>query len=128
MPAKPGSLSTEQARALALLNPHRARPKPRSQILHMQASLLEAACDRSVPAHIRAACARSWDVLEERLRIMDGKPLPGQLRPDLEQRKQRRKPQLLSMPEVAPKESLKPEGGGGGVPPGGAAVASGGPN
>ena len=50
----------------------------------MQASLLLSATDKSVPPHIRAACARAWDVLEERLRIIDGKPLPGQLRPELQ--------------------------------------------
>jgi len=77
----------------------------------MQASLLEAACNRDVPAHIRAACARSWDVLEERLRIMDGKPLPGQLRPDLDQKRQaRRKPTLLaSLPSDPPPAPELPE-------------------
>lgn len=30
-----------------------------------------------------AQLARAWDVLEERKRILRGKPLPGQFRPDL---------------------------------------------
>lgn len=28
-----------------------------------------------------AACARAWDVMEERKRILRGKPLPGALKP-----------------------------------------------
>jgi len=65
------------------------RPKPRTQILRMQASLLVGATDATIPLHIRAAAARAWDVLEERLRIIDGKPLPGHLKPERESRSRR---------------------------------------
>ena len=78
------TLSSDQARAMATKRKGNNRPKPRSQIIRMQASLLLSATDATVPPHIRAACARAWDVLEERLRIMSGKPLPGQLRPELQ--------------------------------------------
>jgi hypothetical protein len=66
----------------------------------MQAALLKDAESPSTEPHHRAASARAWEVLEERLRIMDGKPLPGQLRPDLEQkRKLKRAPSpLISLP------------------------------
>ena len=78
------TLTSEQARVIQAKRRNHGRQKPRAQILRMQASLLASATDPSVPANIRAACARSWDVLEERLRIMSGKPLPGQLRPELQ--------------------------------------------
>ena len=77
-------ITSANAAALARRRSRNGRPKARTQILRMQASLLASATDPSVPANIRAACARSWDVLEERLRIMSGKPLPGQLRPELQ--------------------------------------------
>ena len=77
-------ITSANAAALARRRQRNGRLKPRTQILRMQASLLESATDRSVPPHIRAAAARAWDVLEERIRIIDGKPLPGQLRPELQ--------------------------------------------
>lgn len=77
------TLSSADAAALARRRQRNGRPRPRSQILRMQACLLDSATDTEVPPHIRAQCARAWDVLEERLRIIAGKPLPGQLRPEL---------------------------------------------
>lgn len=65
----------------------KGRQSPRTQIIAMQASLLQAATDPNVPAGYRAQAARAWDTLEERLRIIDGKPLPGHLKPELEQRR-----------------------------------------
>jgi hypothetical protein len=79
------TLTREQALAMRAKRKGNNRPKPRSQVIRMQASLLLSATDPNVQPHIRAQCARAWDVLEERLRIIDGKPLPGQLRPDLVQ-------------------------------------------
>lgn len=53
--------------------------------------------------HIRAQCVRAWDILEERKRILRGKPLPGQFRPEGDGFKRKPKgPSLLSMPDVAP--------------------------
>ena len=67
----------------------------------MQQTLFELTQDAKVMPHIRAACARAWSDLQERKRVLDGKPLPGQLRPDLQQVKERkRKPSLLPLPEV----------------------------
>jgi hypothetical protein len=39
-----------------------------------------------VAPHVRAQCARAWSDLQERKRVLDGKPLPGQLRPDIAQK------------------------------------------
>jgi len=55
----------------------------RKQLVAMQHSLFNLVQDASLPAHIRAACARAWSDLQERKRIVDGKPLPGALRPEL---------------------------------------------
>jgi hypothetical protein len=90
--------TTENASAFGKRKSGKGRPKPRSQILRMQAMLLKDAENPNTPAHLRASSARAWDVLEERLRIMSGKPLPGQLRPELEQMRKlkRKQSELLS--------------------------------
>jgi hypothetical protein len=83
--------------------PRRGPRRDRNQLLAMQQTLFELTQDKSVMPHIRAACARAWSDLQERKRVLDGKPLPGQLRPDLAQVKERkRKPSLLPLPEVPP--------------------------
>ena len=74
--------TSETAAAMGRRRQRNGRPRPRSQIIRMQASLLASATDPAVEPHIRAAAARAWDVLEERLRIIDGKPLPGHLKPE----------------------------------------------
>lgn len=56
---------------------------------------LKPACARD-----KAACARAWDVLQERIRILRGQPLPGQLRPDANVQvrgKGKRRPRLEPM-------------------------------
>lgn len=40
--------------------------------------------DAKISAPSLACLIRAWDILEERKRILRGKPLPGQLRPDLD--------------------------------------------
>ena len=90
----------------------------RQALVQMQRVLWARVQNPQTPAHIAAQCARAWRDLQDMKRIMDGKPLPGQLRPDLDQKKSKRRPALLSMPEL-PKESLNPPGGGGGVGVGG---------
>jgi hypothetical protein len=86
----------------------------RNALVGMQRVLWRKVNDPKTPAHIAAQCARAWRDLQDMKRIMDGKPLPGQLRPDLAQQKQskRKGPSLLPLPEVpaaaenSPKESL----------------------
>ena len=74
----------------------------------MQSTLFGLVQNTEVAAHIRAQCARAWSDLQERKRVLDGKPLPGQLRPDLEQKRRSRRPTLLaslpSDPSPAPDE------------------------
>jgi hypothetical protein len=77
----------------------------KTEIRDIQRLLVDDIKKKSTLPHIRAQCARAYDVLEERLRILSGKPLPGMLRPDLalerEAKKGKRKaPALLPMPEV----------------------------
>ena len=78
---------------------YRGPKAARMVILDMQRLLYKRVMDKETPAHIAAQCARAWEVLEERKRIIDGKPLPGQLRPDLEQRKNARRSKPLLLPE-----------------------------
>lgn len=52
------------------------------QLLAMQDRLFLDTVDDSIKPTDRAACARAWEDLEERKRVMRGKPLPGHLRPD----------------------------------------------
>ncbi len=91
------SLTNAQARMLANRRKGPRRPKPRTQILRMQASMLAAAVDTAIPPHVRASCAKAWDVLQERLRIMDGKPLPGHLQPHLETKRKRAPKAMLAI-------------------------------
>jgi hypothetical protein len=77
----------------------------RQALVALQRRMWAKAHDDKVPVHIQAACTRVWRDLQETKRIMDGKPLPGMLRPDLEQRgtnKSRRQkmPSVLPLPEV----------------------------
>jgi predicted RNA-binding Zn ribbon-like protein len=62
----------------------RGRQADRKQLVAMQHSLFDLVQDSTIPAHVRAACARAWSDLQERKRVVDGKPLPGQLRPELQ--------------------------------------------
>jgi hypothetical protein len=93
--------ATEPTTALQPAAPQPALPKPplprqgksfdRQQLVALQRAMANLGLDPAIPAHIRAQCVRAWSDLQERKRVMDGKPLPGQLRPDLDQVKQRRK-------------------------------------
>lgn len=60
------------------------------QLLDMQDVLYTAALNPDTDASQRAACARAWEVLEERKRIMRGRPLPGSLRPEAKRTKRTR--------------------------------------
>ena len=51
------------------------------QLLDMQDVLYTSALGAETDPSERAACARAWEVLEERKRIMRGRPLPGSLKP-----------------------------------------------
>ena len=104
-------------------NSHPKRPKSYTQAALLQDKLADAVSlcrddmdgcdDREVRARIGSALAsmvRGWDILEERKRILRGRPLPGHLRPDLPaaQRKPTKRVALLAEPleDQIPKESL----------------------
>jgi hypothetical protein len=61
----------------------RGRAADRKALVTMQRVLLERTLDPKTAPHIAAQCARAWRDLQECKRVIDGKPLPGQLRPDL---------------------------------------------
>lgn len=87
---------------------------PRGEIIEMQAILLKDIRNAKTSPVQRAQCARAYDVLEERLRILNNKPLPGMLRPDIAQEREakragkRKGPSLLPLPEVPSVESSSP--------------------
>lgn len=80
----------------------------RQALVALQRRMWRKAHDESVPPHIQAQCARVWRDLQETKRIMDGKPLPGQLRPDgnplpfLDRRKRKPVTPMVALPDVAP--------------------------
>jgi hypothetical protein len=68
----------------------------------MQSTLFGLVQNLEVAPHIRAQCARAWSELQERKRVLDGKPLPGQLRPEPPPIKRKRIPLLAEMVDEAP--------------------------
>jgi hypothetical protein len=102
-------LAMQPAIALPTLSPKTRpqRPKSYSQATELQAILHATVLDKDTKPADRASCARAWEVLEERKRILRGRPLPGHLRPDLpaSQRKPTKRVALLAEP-LDEKESL----------------------
>lgn len=103
-------------------NTHPKRKASYTQATELQAKLADAVnqChldlsktkDRELRSRIGSALAsmvRGWDILEERKRILRGRPLPGHLRPDLpaSQRKPTKRVALLAEPldDLMSKES-----------------------
>jgi hypothetical protein len=78
----------------------RGSKRDKRQLTDMQQALYEMALEHAIEPAVRASCARAWSDLQERKRVLEGKPLPGQLRPDLDQKRARkRKPSaLIAMP------------------------------
>jgi|SRR6185436_1268042 len=67
--------------AQTLTGPVKGGRKFYRQLLDMQDVLYTSALGVDTDPSERAACARAWEVLEERKRIMRGRPLPGSLKP-----------------------------------------------
>jgi hypothetical protein len=59
------------------------------QLCDMQDVLFSDATNIELTAKDRAACACAWDKLEERKRILRGKPLPGSHKPESPKAKRR---------------------------------------
>jgi hypothetical protein len=66
------------------IGPGRYGKTPLAEANLYQRLIMIKALDPKVSAISLATLIRAWDVLEERKRILRGKPLPGQLRPDLD--------------------------------------------
>lgn len=95
-------LTSDQARALAKQRRHPGGRNARAMFAEAQELLLKDIRNKKTTPAIRAKCVIALDKCEERLRILNGKPLPGQLRPDLPPAKDRKRkgPSLLPLPEV----------------------------
>jgi hypothetical protein len=63
--------------------PRRGKRRERNQAIAIQRILTATILDPETPAQSRASCAAAWSRVAEIKRILDGRPLPGQLRPDL---------------------------------------------
>jgi hypothetical protein len=82
------------------------KPKAYSQCVTIQALVQKDIENPTTKPSIRAGCVRAWDILEERKRILRGKPLPGYLRQELrKQTKPTRRVALLAPILDEPKES-----------------------
>jgi uncharacterized membrane-anchored protein len=97
-------LTSESARLIGRLRKSFGPRNPRSQIIEMQQLLLADIRNPATKPTDRAQCVRAYDVLEERLRILANKPLPGQLRPDL--RLEQSKPKRL-LPSFRSMEAIE---------------------
>lgn len=102
----------------------RKHAKAYAQAVALQKLIMADIENPATKASVRAGCVRAWDILEERKRILRGKPLPGHLRPDLpaSQRKPAKRVALLAevidqpQEEAEPKESTSQLEGGGTLP------------
>lgn len=75
----------------------------RQQAVAIQRILEETIRDPDTPEASRASCAVAWTRVQEAKRIIDGKPLPGNLRPELAQlaearKAKRAKPAMFAIP------------------------------
>lgn len=73
-----------------LNSPVRIRPgrlNSLRQALHLQQCVYEAGVKKGVQPRDLAQLARAWDVIEDRKRILRGRPLPGSLKPEKPKRK-----------------------------------------
>ena len=96
------TLLPEQAKAMNAKRTRKGPRNPRSIFILAQQRLLTHIDNPKTTAANLAKCVLALDKAEERIRILSNKPLPGQLRPDLQQVKQskRKGPSLLPLPEV----------------------------
>jgi hypothetical protein len=96
-------ITSETARAIASLRRSFGPRNPRKMMIEVQELLLrDIRNEKTCPAD-RAKCAAVLEKLEDRLRILRGRPLPGQMRPDWPVKEKRKKPAaLLPLPSVDP--------------------------
>jgi hypothetical protein len=73
----------------ARLKHSKALPNPLKQILAMQANLYRIAIDTNLDPKHCAQASLAWERLEERKRILKGRPMPGSLKPESPKAKRR---------------------------------------
>lgn len=101
------SLTSDQARALAKLRKHPGGRNARAMLAEAQLLLMNDIRRKKISPAIRAKCVIALCKAEDMLRILSGKPLPGQYRPDLQGKQSKRKvAALLPMPEVPTRQDL----------------------
>jgi len=74
------------------------------QLFELQDILFKQTLDPNTEAKDKAACARAWETLENRKRILRGRPLPGVLRPH---EGKRSKPMVLPVPDAGEDKERK---------------------
>lgn len=84
-------------------NPH--NPLAYTQIVEMQYELRECVKSADTSPSDKARCVAAWDTLEERKRILRGRPLPGVLKPEVNKRKRNGVDRLLHDPVPSPDSS-----------------------
>ena len=102
----------QSALAVNLPSP-KSRPRRKqaySTATELQAILQKTILNPDTKPSDQAACARAWEVLEERKRILRGKPLPGHLRPELAhpRKSSKRVALLATMADEPPQPSTNP--------------------
>lgn len=80
--------------------PRRGASSDRQQAVAIQRKLEKTILDNKTPAASVASCAVAWTRVQDAKRVIDGKPLPGNLRPDDKPKGKRKGPSLLPLPEV----------------------------
>ena len=80
--------------------------RPLKQAVAIQNILFDSISGKRKTKSSEASLARAWADIEERRRILMGKPLPGVLRPEAKPRKQRQSstPSPIRRPQVVPFE------------------------
>ena len=71
-------------------------------VLVLQRSVFNASLNENIKASDLASLARAWDILEDRKRILRGRPLPGSLKPVKKEKSKRQASQTFLEPTVMP--------------------------
>lgn len=122
-PRPPGHLVSMPRRSKALTQLHQMQDVAHSTLQTLSNDLNQTQ-DKALRAKLAlgiASLCKAFDTLEDRKRILHGRPMPGSLRPDAEPKKQRRSyrsapVEIVEFRNDAGKESLpaaSPEGDGG---------------
>ena len=82
--------------------PRRGASSDRQQAVAIQRKLEKTIQDPKTPAASVASCAVAWTRVQDAKRVIDGKPLPGNLQPGSSKQHKRKGPSLLPLPEVPP--------------------------